>query len=195
MAARQHRLEAVRTERPILPGPPQRPIHQACRPAAVPCTAVLRSFASQRGWPEMYLPEHRGALVPRRRICLPWPGGGHFRRSNYSERFFRPAADGWYLPRQGESARPAVPVLVTKPELFPGRPVPTVATGHARRHVHATCRSGAEHEGVRRQLQASRRARAASAWSRKSVSIWIFRASRDIRRSASVMVTPACRST
>ena len=52
------------------------------------------------------------------------PGGGHFRRSNYSERFFRPAADGWYLPRQGKSARPAVPVLVTEPELFPGRPVP-----------------------------------------------------------------------
>ena len=52
------------------------------------------------------------------------PGGGHFRRSNYSERFFRPAADGWCLPRQGKSARPAVPVLVTEPELFPGRPVP-----------------------------------------------------------------------
>ena len=52
------------------------------------------------------------------------PGGGHFRRSNYSERFFRPAADGWYLPRQGKSRRPAVPVLVTEPNLFPGRPVP-----------------------------------------------------------------------
>ena len=52
------------------------------------------------------------------------PGGGHFRRSNYSERFFRPAADGWYLPRQGESQRAAVPVLVTEPDLFPGRPVP-----------------------------------------------------------------------
>ena len=31
-----------------------------------------------------------------------WPGRGHFRRSKYSERFFRPAADGWYLPRNGK---------------------------------------------------------------------------------------------
>ena len=52
------------------------------------------------------------------------PGRGHFRRSNYSERFFRPAADGWYLPRNGKNPRPAVPVLVTDCELFPGRPVP-----------------------------------------------------------------------
>ena len=52
------------------------------------------------------------------------PGRGHFRRSNYSERFFRPAADGWYLQRNGKNARPAVPVLVTDCELFPGRPVP-----------------------------------------------------------------------
>ena len=52
------------------------------------------------------------------------PGRGHFRRSNYSERFFRPAADGWYLPRNGKAARPAVPVLVTECDSFPGRPVP-----------------------------------------------------------------------
>ncbi len=52
------------------------------------------------------------------------PGRGHFRRSNYSERFFRPAADGWYLPRGGKDARPAVPVLVTDCDSFPGRPVP-----------------------------------------------------------------------
>ena len=52
------------------------------------------------------------------------PGRGHFRRSNYSERFFRPAADGWYLPRNGKASRPAVPVLVTECDSFPGRPVP-----------------------------------------------------------------------
>ena len=52
------------------------------------------------------------------------PGRGHFRRSNYSERFFRPAADGWYPARKGSSPRPAAPVLVTDCELFPGRPVP-----------------------------------------------------------------------
>src|SRR6266568_1517198 len=52
------------------------------------------------------------------------PGHGHFRRSNYSERFFRPAADGWYLARGGKSPRPAVPVLVADCGAYPGRPVP-----------------------------------------------------------------------
>jgi hypothetical protein len=61
----------------------------------------------------------------------PWcPGGryvflssgrGHFRRSNYSERFFRPAADGSYPVR---GTRPAIPVLVDTAAPFPGRPVP-----------------------------------------------------------------------
>ncbi len=51
------------------------------------------------------------------------PGNGHFRRSNYSDRFFRPAADGWYPGRKGESPRPAAPVLVTGCDAFPGRPV------------------------------------------------------------------------
>ena len=51
------------------------------------------------------------------------PGNGHFRRSNYSERFFRPASDGWYPARRGKSPRPAAPVLVTDCDTFPGRPV------------------------------------------------------------------------
>ena len=49
------------------------------------------------------------------------PGGGHFRRSNYSERFLRPAADGWH-PARGQ--RPAMPVMVDAGSLFPGKPVP-----------------------------------------------------------------------
>jgi integrase len=52
------------------------------------------------------------------------PERGHFRRSNYAERCFRPAADGWYLPRGGKHPRPALPVLVTETDAFPGRPVP-----------------------------------------------------------------------
>jgi integrase len=52
------------------------------------------------------------------------PDHGHFRRSNYSERFFRPAADGWYLPRGGKRPRLGAPVLVTDCNVFPGRPVP-----------------------------------------------------------------------
>lgn len=64
----------------------------------------------------------------------PWcPGGAylflspqatHRRRSNYSERVFRPAADGWYLGRQGKHARPAMPVLVDTSQPWPGRPLP-----------------------------------------------------------------------
>jgi integrase len=49
------------------------------------------------------------------------PGGGHFQRSNYGERFFRPAADGWY-PARGQ--RLALPVLADVGGAFPGRPVP-----------------------------------------------------------------------
>ena len=49
------------------------------------------------------------------------PEHGHFRRSNYSERFLRPAADGWH-PAHGK--RPAMPVLADAGSAFPGRPVP-----------------------------------------------------------------------
>ena len=48
------------------------------------------------------------------------PLGGHFRRSGYGERFFRPAADGWY-PARGQRA--AMPVLADVNCAFPGRPV------------------------------------------------------------------------
>ncbi len=66
-------------------------------------------------------------------VPIPWctggkylflgPDGDHFRRSNYSERFFRPAADGWYLARGGKNPRLAAPVLVTDCDIFPGRPM------------------------------------------------------------------------
>ena len=49
------------------------------------------------------------------------PGQGHFRRSSYGERFFRPASDGWY-PARGQ--RPAMPVLADVGGASPGRPVP-----------------------------------------------------------------------
>ena len=57
------------------------------------------------------------------------PGGGHFRRSAYSSRFFRPAANGWH-PAQGEHA--ASPVLIDAGFPFPGRslaPWPTAVPG------------------------------------------------------------------
>ncbi|MEW2353069.1 site-specific integrase [Spirillospora sp. NPDC029432] len=52
------------------------------------------------------------------------PTGAHFRRSNYSERLFRPAADGWHPKRNGKHGRPAMPVLVDMGEPWPGKPVP-----------------------------------------------------------------------
>jgi integrase len=52
------------------------------------------------------------------------PDGGHARRSNYAERFFRPAADGWYVPRGGKNPRPAMPVLVAADGPLPGRALP-----------------------------------------------------------------------
>ena len=74
------------------------------------------------------------------RICTcegtepPWcPGGryvflgvqrGHFRRSNYSSRIVRPAADGWYPKRGGPARRPAMPVLADMTGPLPGRPLP-----------------------------------------------------------------------
>jgi len=49
------------------------------------------------------------------------PGHGHFRRSNYSERFIRPAADGWH-PARGQ--RLTMPVMVDAGSPFPGGPLP-----------------------------------------------------------------------
>ena len=49
------------------------------------------------------------------------PRGIHFRRSEYGERRFRPAADGWY---PGRKPRPAMPVLADiSDQVMPGRPL------------------------------------------------------------------------
>lgn len=60
------------------------------------------------------------------------PRAGHFRRSNYSERVMRPAADGWHPARNGSNARQRMPVLVDVDQTWPGRPLvpwPAVVTG------------------------------------------------------------------
>lgn len=46
--------------------------------------------------------------------------GGHFRRSDFGERYFRPASDGWYPAR---SPRLAMPVLVDTATVFPFKPL------------------------------------------------------------------------
>lgn len=48
------------------------------------------------------------------------PGGSHYRRSSYGERYFRPAADGWYPGREHRSARP---VLIDASGPYPGLPL------------------------------------------------------------------------
>ena len=48
------------------------------------------------------------------------PGGSHYRRGAFGERYFHPAADGWYPDRAHRSARP---VLIDASSLFPGLPL------------------------------------------------------------------------
>jgi hypothetical protein len=48
------------------------------------------------------------------------PSSGHFRRSNYSTRIVRPAADGWYPERKGPQRRAAAPVLADLSASWPG---------------------------------------------------------------------------
>ena len=48
--------------------------------------------------------------------------GSHYRRSNFSERIFRPAADGWYPQRS--PGRQRMPVLVDHQHSWPGKPLP-----------------------------------------------------------------------
>jgi hypothetical protein len=48
------------------------------------------------------------------------PGGCHYRRGPYGERYFHPAADGWYPERVHRSARP---VLIDASAPFPGLPL------------------------------------------------------------------------
>jgi integrase len=46
----------------------------------------------------------------------------HYRRSNFGERIFRPAADGWYPQRAPHRSR--MPVLVDHHHPWPGKPLP-----------------------------------------------------------------------
>lgn len=90
---------------------------------------TTRSATQVRRLRPVHLPQSGGSLVPDASYAFLGPGGGHFRRSGYGERFFRPAADGWH-PRRAK--RPSMPVLVDASCSFPGRPVapwPAVTAG------------------------------------------------------------------
>jgi hypothetical protein len=56
-----------------------------------------------------------------RRLRLRQFGASHYRRSAYGERYFRPAADGWYPARAHRSARP---VQIDASGLYLGLPLP-----------------------------------------------------------------------
>jgi len=49
---------------------------------------------------------------------LPGPDGGHYRRSNYARRVFRPACDGLYLSENGRPRR----VIISDVTAWPGIP-------------------------------------------------------------------------
>ena len=51
------------------------------------------------------------------------PDNAHYRRSNYSARIVRPAADAWYPARDGRYGRPAMPVLADMSAAWPGVPL------------------------------------------------------------------------
>src|SRR5207248_7077088 len=63
--------EAVRAERPLLPGAAQGWLDPARRPAAVPGRDAGKP--GQRTRPEVHLPEYRETLVPGRPLRLPRP--------------------------------------------------------------------------------------------------------------------------
>jgi hypothetical protein len=95
---------------------------------------VTIAYTSMRPFLAELLAGHIAALIGRKCTCrkleAPWcqgasyvflgPGRGHFRRSDYGARYFRPSADGRY-PKRGQ--RPAMPVLADASCCFPGRPV------------------------------------------------------------------------
>lgn len=56
-------------------------------------------------------------------------GRTHARRSDFSRRFFRPAADGRYPEQRGQRPRPATPVLVDASSSWPGVAVPARVAG------------------------------------------------------------------
>jgi hypothetical protein len=83
-------------------------------PARADCQDWLRALA--RHTPHER-PTHQ--LLGNNLVFL-GPGSGHFRRSNYSTRIARPAADGWYPERKGPYPRAAASVPADLSEAWPG---------------------------------------------------------------------------
>ena len=111
-----------------------RPKDGSIRPADIPpfLAALL----------EWQIDEHPHRKCSCRNEDAPWcPGmeyvfltaeSAHHRRSNYSSRLVRPAADGWYPKREGKYGRVAMPVLVDADAAWPGVPLapwPPAAAG------------------------------------------------------------------
>jgi hypothetical protein len=89
-----------------------RPKDGSIRPADLPPFLEQRFSAhlgASAGDPRCTCRNTEEPRCPGAKYVFLGPGGGHFRRSNYSERFFRPAADGWYLRRQGKASERPFP--------------------------------------------------------------------------------------
>jgi hypothetical protein len=73
--------------------------------------------------------EHEGSG----RYVFPGPDGGHYRRSNYGRRVFRPACDGRYLPELKRPGRIVIADATSWPGLpiaaWPPAPPPSQGTG------------------------------------------------------------------
>jgi len=83
---------------------------------------------------EWQLDTHPDRKCSCRNVDAPWcpgmeyvfltPDSAHHRRSNYSSRVVRPAADAWYPGREGRYGRPSMPVLVDMRAPWPGVVMP-----------------------------------------------------------------------
>jgi integrase len=78
---------------------------------------ISRQIRAQPGQPCACAAQHGGSG----RYLFLGPGGGHYRRSNYARRVFRPACDGRHEPGGSQPAR----LVIADASMWPGLPVTT----------------------------------------------------------------------
>jgi integrase len=78
---------------------------------------ISHQIRAQPGQPCTCATQHGGSG----RYVFLGPGGGHYRRSNYAQRVFRPACDGRYEPGASQPAR----LVIADTSTWPGLPVTT----------------------------------------------------------------------
>jgi hypothetical protein len=116
-------MAATRAERQVPPPSAQGRLPQpglgaqsARRPSAFPRRAARHAYQGAPRQPCGCASQHGGS---GRHVFL-GPDGGHYRRSNYSRRVFRPACDGRHLPISGAPGRL---VIADQTTTWPGIPL------------------------------------------------------------------------